>query len=159
MARADLFERTMAGWARLNPQQRERFFRAGLRTALRLERQEFREWLIRRVGEPPLAEPVDPASFAISQADIALLMRSARKRHSNKTRSATRKTKNANIFECRGRAVPPFFDILKGPQKEISLRGPQTCRCGDCRRGLRGPHRRASIIVTSRTDGIMSCCH
>jgi hypothetical protein len=28
-----------------------------------LERQEFREWLMRRLGEPPLAAPVDPASF------------------------------------------------------------------------------------------------
>ena len=78
MRRADLFERTMQGWTRLNPQQRERFFQAGLRAALRLERREFREWLRRRVSEPPLAAPVDPASFAISKADIALLMRSAR---------------------------------------------------------------------------------
>jgi hypothetical protein len=74
----DLFEATMQGWARLNPQQRERFFQAGLRAALRLERQEFREWLMRRLIEPPLAAPVDPARFAISKADIALLMRSAR---------------------------------------------------------------------------------
>ncbi len=80
MRRTDLFEVTMKGWARLNPQQRERFFQAGLRAALRLERQEFREWLRRRVGEPPLAPPVDPARFAISQADIALLMRSAREK-------------------------------------------------------------------------------
>ncbi|MET4022856.1 hypothetical protein ACVWXN_002132 [Bradyrhizobium sp. i1.4.4] len=74
----DLFEATMQGWARLNPQQRERFFQSGLRAALRLERQEFREWLMRRIGEPPLAAPVDPARFAISKADITLLMRSAR---------------------------------------------------------------------------------
>jgi len=74
----DLFEATMKGWARLNPQQRERFFLAGLKAALRLERREFREWLRRRVSEPPLAAPVDPASFAISKADIALLMRSTR---------------------------------------------------------------------------------
>lgn len=78
MSRADLFERTMKGWARLNPQQRERFFQAGLRAALRLERPEFREWLRRRVSEPPLAESVDPVNFAISKTDIALLMRSAR---------------------------------------------------------------------------------
>ncbi|MET4345678.1 hypothetical protein [Bradyrhizobium sp. RT9a] len=77
MRRTDLFEVTMKGWARLNPQQRERFFQAGLRAALRLERQEFREWL-RRLIEPPLAPPVDPARFSISKADIALLMRSAR---------------------------------------------------------------------------------
>ncbi|MET4179484.1 hypothetical protein ABIB94_001576 [Bradyrhizobium sp. JR7.2] len=78
MRRTDLFEVTMKGWARLNPQQRERFFQAGLRAALRLERQEFREWLRRRVGEPPLAAPVDASCFAISKTDIALLMRSAR---------------------------------------------------------------------------------
>ena len=29
MPRADLFEATMQGWARLNPEQRERFFQAG----------------------------------------------------------------------------------------------------------------------------------
>jgi hypothetical protein len=73
MPRTDLLlERTVQGWARLNPQQRERFFQAGLKAALRLERREFREWLRRRVSEPPLAAPVDPASFAISQADITL---------------------------------------------------------------------------------------
>ena len=77
MPRIDpLLERTVQGWARLNPQQRERFFQAGLKAALRLERREFREWLRRRVSEAPLAAPVD--SFAISKADIALLMRSAR---------------------------------------------------------------------------------
>jgi hypothetical protein len=79
MRRNDLFERTMQGWARLNPAQRERFFQAGLRAALRLGGPEFRRWLRRRVGEPPLAAPIDPASFAISKTDIALLMRSARR--------------------------------------------------------------------------------
>jgi hypothetical protein len=74
----DLFEATMRGWARLNDRQRQRFFEAGLKAALRLERREFREWLRRRVSEPPLAAPVDAASFAISKADIALLIRSAR---------------------------------------------------------------------------------
>jgi hypothetical protein len=74
----DLFEATMRAWARLNPAQRERFFQSGLKAALRLERREFREWLMRRLIEPPLAAPVDPASFAISKTDIALLMRSAR---------------------------------------------------------------------------------
>jgi hypothetical protein len=85
MRRTDLFQRTMQGWARLNPQQRERFFQAGLKAALRLDRQEFREWLRRRVSEPPLAAPVDPVSFAISQADIALLMRSARPKKAAET--------------------------------------------------------------------------
>jgi hypothetical protein len=78
MRRVDLTEPTMQGWARLNPAQRDRFFQAGLRAALRLDRQQFRDWLLRRIGEPPLAAPVDPARFAISKADIALLMRSTR---------------------------------------------------------------------------------
>jgi len=78
MRRVDLFEATM-GWARLNPQQRERFFQSGLKAALRLDRQEFRAWLLRRLHEPPLAAPIDPARFAVSEADIAHLMRSARK--------------------------------------------------------------------------------
>ena len=81
----DLFKAAMQGWARLNPAQRDRFFQAGLRAALRLERQEFREWLRRRVSEPPLAAPVDPASFAISKGDIAFLMRSARQAPLKKT--------------------------------------------------------------------------
>jgi hypothetical protein len=29
-------------------------------------------------GNPPLAEPIDPARFAISDADMALLLRAAR---------------------------------------------------------------------------------
>jgi hypothetical protein len=78
MRRTDLFEAPMQGWARLNSQQRERFFQAGLKAALRLDRQEFRAWLLRRLHEPPLAAPVEPSRFAISKADIALLMKSAR---------------------------------------------------------------------------------
>ena len=42
MRRIDLVEATMQGWARLNPPQRERFFQAGLKAALRLDRREFR---------------------------------------------------------------------------------------------------------------------
>ena len=79
MPRADpLFERTMNAWARLDDRQRQRFAEAFLRAALRLERQELRAWLLRRLIEPPLAAPVDPSRFAISKVDIALLMRSAR---------------------------------------------------------------------------------
>jgi hypothetical protein len=77
MRRVDLFEATMQGWARLNPQQRERFFQAGLKAALRLDRLEFRAWLLRRLGNAPLAEPIDPASFIFGDADIALLLRAA----------------------------------------------------------------------------------
>lgn len=81
----DLFEATMRGWARLNPQQRQRFAEAFLRAALRLERRELRGWLRRRVSEPPLAAPVDPVNFAISKADIALLMQSTRQAPPGKT--------------------------------------------------------------------------
>ena len=54
MPRADpLFERTMNAWARLDDRQRQRFAEAFLRAALRLERQELRAWLLRRLIEPP----------------------------------------------------------------------------------------------------------
>jgi hypothetical protein len=74
MRRIDLFEATMQGWARLNPSQRERFFQAGLKAALRLQPREFRAWLLRRVRTAPLAAPIDPARFTISDADIAALL-------------------------------------------------------------------------------------
>ena len=69
----------MQGWARLNPQQRERFFKAGLKAAVRLDRLELRALLLRRLKNPPLAEPIDPASFIFADADIALLLRAAGK--------------------------------------------------------------------------------
>ncbi len=36
MRRIDLVSATLEGWARLNPQQRERFLEAGVKAALRL---------------------------------------------------------------------------------------------------------------------------
>jgi hypothetical protein len=75
MRRVDLVEATMQGWARLNPSQRDRFFKAGLKAALRLDRLELRAWLLRRLRNPPLAAPIDPANFAISDADMALLLK------------------------------------------------------------------------------------
>jgi hypothetical protein len=74
MRRVDLFEATMAGWLRLTPEQRDRFFKAGLRAALRLDRLEFRAGLLRRLRNAPLAAPIDPAHFTISDADIAALL-------------------------------------------------------------------------------------
>ena len=70
MRRVDLYEATMAGWARLDPSQRERFFRAGLKAALRLGPLQFRAWLLRRLRNQP---PDDPAAFAISDDMVALL--------------------------------------------------------------------------------------
>ena len=67
----------MQGWARLDAAQRQRFFEAGQKAALRLDRLELRAWLRRRLQNPPLAAPIDPAHFAISDADIALLLRAA----------------------------------------------------------------------------------
>ena len=77
MRRIDLVAATMQSWSRLDPQQRERFFQAGLKAALRLDRLEFRAWLLRRLRNPPLAAPIDPARFVISDADLAILLRSA----------------------------------------------------------------------------------
>jgi hypothetical protein len=65
----------MQGWARLDAAQRQRFFEAFVKSALRLDRLELRAWLRRRLKNPPLAAPIDPASFTISDADIALLLK------------------------------------------------------------------------------------
>ena len=73
MRRVDLYEATMLGWARLDPAQRERFFRAGLKAALRLGPLQFRAWLLRRVRQPPSAAPGDLPAFAISDDMVALL--------------------------------------------------------------------------------------
>jgi hypothetical protein len=74
MRRIDLVAKTLEGWSRLDPSQRERFFQAGLKAPLRLDRLEFRAWLLRRVRTAPLAAPIDPARFAISDRDMALLL-------------------------------------------------------------------------------------
>ena len=79
MRRVDLFEATMQGWARLDDRQRQRFFEAGLRASLRLRPPEFRAWLLRRLRNPPLAPPIDPATFILADVDIALLLRAAGK--------------------------------------------------------------------------------
>jgi hypothetical protein len=76
MRRIDLYQATMMSWARLDPAQRERFFRAGLKPALRLPPLQFRAWLLRRVRTHPLAAPTDPACFAISDREMALLLKS-----------------------------------------------------------------------------------
>ena len=78
MRRIDLVEATTVAWERLSPLQRDRFFRAFVSAALRLDRVAMRDWLRKRLRNRPLAAPIDPASFAISDADIALLMRAAR---------------------------------------------------------------------------------
>jgi hypothetical protein len=78
MRRVDLFEATMRAWVRLTPAQRERFFQAGLKAALRLKPLEFRAWLLRRLRNPPLAAPIDLTRFTVSDRDFALLMKAAR---------------------------------------------------------------------------------
>jgi hypothetical protein len=53
--------------------KRQRFLEAGLKAALRLDRLEFRAWLLRRLRNPPLAAPT--AAFAISDRDMTLLLK------------------------------------------------------------------------------------
>ena len=64
--------------ARLDAAQRHRFFEAFLNAALRLDKLELRAWL-RRLKNPPLAAPFDPARLMFADADIALIMRAAGK--------------------------------------------------------------------------------
>ena len=73
--RIDLVAKTLEGWSRASPAQREKFLQSGLKAAVRLGGPEFRRWLLRRVRTAPLAAPVDLARFAISDADMALLLK------------------------------------------------------------------------------------
>ena len=75
MRRTDLTEATLEGWARLNPSQRERFFKAFVSAALRLDRLDLRALPLRRLRNPPLAAPIDPACYTISDRDMALLLK------------------------------------------------------------------------------------
>jgi hypothetical protein len=77
MRRIDLVAATMQGWSRLDPAQRDQFFEAFVSAALRLDRVAMRDWLRKRLRNRPFAGPIDPACFAISDADIAILLRGA----------------------------------------------------------------------------------
>ena len=87
MRRIELAEAVMAGWTRLDATQRERFFQAFVKAALRLDALGLRAWLRRRLKNPPLAAPIDLARFTISDADIALLMTAAAREARGETRT------------------------------------------------------------------------
>jgi hypothetical protein len=97
MRRVDLVETTMQAWARLDPEQRDRFFRFGLKAAVRLDRLEFRAWLLRRLRNPPLSRPADPAAFAISETDVALLLNQAPLRTAKPSRRSLPTSRNTAI--------------------------------------------------------------
>ena len=75
MRRIDLVAATLEAWQRLNPSQRDQFFEAFVGAALRLDRVAMRDWLRKRLRNRPLAAPIDPACFAISDRDMALLLK------------------------------------------------------------------------------------
>jgi hypothetical protein len=75
MRRIDLAAITLEGWSRLDDRQRQRFAEMFLRAALRLGGPELRRWLRRRVRTAPLATPIDPAAFAISDRDMVALLK------------------------------------------------------------------------------------
>ena len=75
MRRIDLASITLEGWVRLDDRQRQRFAEMFLRAAVRLGGPELRRWLRRRVRTAPLAAPVDLTRFAISDRDMALLLK------------------------------------------------------------------------------------
>jgi hypothetical protein len=74
-ARIDLVAATMQSLSRLDPAQRDQFFEAFVSAALRLDQVAMRDWLRKRLRNRPFAAPVDLAAFAISDRDIALLLR------------------------------------------------------------------------------------
>jgi hypothetical protein len=97
MQRVDLVETTMQAWARLDAEQRDRFFKAGLKAAVRLDRLEFRAWLLRRLRNPPLSRPADPAAFTISDADMALLLNQTPLRTTRPSRCSSPTSRNTAI--------------------------------------------------------------
>jgi hypothetical protein len=75
MRRIDLVAATMQSWSRLDPAQRDQFFKAFVSAALRLDQVAMRDWLRKLLRNRPFAAPVDLAAFAILDRDIALLLR------------------------------------------------------------------------------------
>jgi hypothetical protein len=75
MRRIDLVAATMQGWSRLDPAQRDQCFEAFVSAALRLDRVAMRDWLRKRLRNRPLAAQVDLTAFAISDRDMALLLK------------------------------------------------------------------------------------
>ena len=75
MRAIDLAEATTVAWERLSPSQRDRFFRAFVSAALRLDRVAMRDWLRKRLRNRPLAAPVDLSRFTISDGDFAALLK------------------------------------------------------------------------------------
>ena len=68
MPRADpLFERTVQGWRGSMIAERQRFAEAFLRRRCALSGKNSALGCCGELSEPPLAAPVDPASFAISK--------------------------------------------------------------------------------------------
>ena len=78
MRRIDLVAATMQGWSRLDPEQRDQFFEAFVSAALRLDRVAMRDWLRKRLRNRPLAAPVDLTAFAISDRDLASMLKQLR---------------------------------------------------------------------------------
>ena len=68
----------MQGWSRLGPEQRDKFFEAFVSAALRLDRVAMRDWLRKRLRNRPLAAPVDLTAFAISDRDLASMLKQLR---------------------------------------------------------------------------------
>jgi hypothetical protein len=77
MRAIDLVAATMQGWSRLDAGQRDQFFEAFVSAALRLDRVAMRDWLRKRLRNHPLVG-VDPAAFAISDRDLASLLKQLR---------------------------------------------------------------------------------
>jgi hypothetical protein len=104
MRRVDLIEATMQGWARLDATQRDRFFHAFLRAALRLDALGLKAWLRKRLRNPPLAAPIDPACL-LADVDIALLLRAAGKAPGEAVPGRT----GTRPMATRGQTLPPVF--------------------------------------------------
>ena len=116
MRRIDLVAATMQGWSRLDPARRDQFFEAFVSAALRLDRVAMRDWLLKRLRNRPLAAPIDPASFAISDRDMALLLKQLPLRVDDADRGA-------GLWDA---IAPRRTQPTKGFGIDISERAPRT---------------------------------
>ena len=102
MQRVELTKPTMQGWSRLDAEQRDKFFEAFVSAALRLDRLQLREWLRKRLKSHPLVA-VDLAAFAISDREMALLLKTLPLRPNDADRGTGRDCKPIAIARLSGK--------------------------------------------------------
>jgi hypothetical protein len=128
MRRTDLAEAVLSGWARLDAAQRQRFFEAFVKAALRLDRLELRAWLRRRLQYPVVLQSIRPASYLRMPTLPAFCRRRAELTPGG---SGTRPMAARN--GCGVAQSPHNLLQSVGPGERASLHAGHACRPGNTR--------------------------